>query len=120
MNGRGETLVTIDEMDKSVVSILDKVKLGEFSQPMAFADERSGKKGVRMIYLKSKSEPHRMNLRDDYNRISTAALEEKKFKALEKWLNTHISSHYIMLDAEDASCPQLKKWADAARLYAAN
>jgi len=120
MNGRGETLVTIDEMDKSVVSILDKVKLGEFSKPLEFADERSGKKGVRMIYLKSKSEPHRMNLRDDYNRISTAALEEKKYKALEKWLNTHISSHYIMLDAEDATCPQLKKWADAARVYAAN
>ncbi|HUC82731.1 MAG TPA: hypothetical protein VMR70_17615, partial [Flavisolibacter sp.] len=60
------------------------------------------------------------NLRDDYNRIANAALEEKKFKALEKWLATHIASHYIMLDAEEAKCPNLKKWADAAKTYAAN
>jgi peptidyl-prolyl cis-trans isomerase SurA len=120
LNRNGESLVTIDEMDKSVVTVLDKLKIGEFSAPIPFADERSGKKGVRLIYLKSKSEPHRMNLRDDYNRIATAALEEKKFKALEKWLTTNMSTHYIMLDPEEATCPQLKKWADAARSYASN
>jgi peptidyl-prolyl cis-trans isomerase SurA len=120
LNGRGETWVTIDEMDKSVVGMLDKVRMGEFSQPISFTDERTEKKGVRLIYLKSKSEPHRMNLRDDYNRIATAALEEKKYKALDRWLTTHISSHYIMLDPEEAACPTLKKWADAAKVYAAN
>jgi peptidyl-prolyl cis-trans isomerase SurA len=119
LNGRGETLVTIDEMDKSIVALLDKVKVGEFSQPIPFTDERAGKKGVRLIYVKSKSQPHRMNLRDDYNRISTAALEEKKYKALEKWLTANITTHYIMLDREEAACPLLKKWADAAKVYAA-
>ncbi len=94
--------------------------MGDFSQPIAFTDERSSKRGVRMIYLKSKSEPHRMNLRDDYNRIATAALEEKKFRALEKWLSTNINTQYIMLDPEEAACPLLKKWADAAKAYAAN
>jgi peptidyl-prolyl cis-trans isomerase SurA len=120
LNSRGETLITIDEMDKSVVGVLDKLKVGDFSQAIPFTDERSAKKGVRLLFVKSKSEPHRMNIRDDYNRISTAALEEKKFKALEKWLTTHISSHYIMLDAEEATCPTLKKWADAAKVYAAH
>ncbi len=120
LNRNGESQVTIDEMDKSVVATLDKLKVGDFSAPIPFADERSGKKGVRLIYLKSKSEPHRMNLRDDYNRIATAALEEKKFRALEKWLNTNMSNQYIMLDPGEVSCPQLKKWADAAKAYASN
>lgn len=120
LNSRGETLVSIDEMDKSVVSVLDKLKIGDYSQPMPYTDERQGKKGVRLLYVKSKSEPHRMNIKDDYNRISSAALEEKKFKTLDKWLTAHISSHYIMLDPEEAACPQLKKWADAAKLYAVN
>ena len=119
-NGRGESVVTIDEMDKSIVAMLDKVKVGDFSQPIGFTDERSSKRGVRLIFVKSKTEPHRMNLRDDYNRIANAALEEKKYKALEKWLTTHIASHYIMLDPEEAKCPALKKWADAAKIYAAN
>lgn len=120
LNRSGETLVTIDEMDKDVVSMLDKIAVGSYSQPMPYTEERGGKKGVRLLYLKAKSEPHRMNIRDDYNRISSAALEEKKFKALEKWLTTHIDSHYIMLDPEEATCPILKKWADAAKVYAAN
>lgn len=120
MNRNGESLVSIDEMDKTVVAVLDKVPLGGFSQPLPFTDEQAGKKGVRLLYVKSKSEPHRMNIKDDYNRISSAALEEKKYKALDKWLTTHIGSHYIMLDADEASCPLLKKWADAAKTYAAN
>lgn len=120
VNRAGESMVTIDEMDKSIVSVLDKLKIGEYSQPIAFTDERSSKKGVRMIFLKARSEPHRLNLRDDYNRIATSALEEKKFKALEKWMTSNMNTQYIMLDTDDASCPQLKKWADVAKSYAAN
>ncbi|HZH65327.1 MAG TPA: peptidylprolyl isomerase [Flavisolibacter sp.] len=120
MNRNGESLVSIDEMDKTVVAVLDKVPLGGYSQPLLYSDERANKKGVRLLYIKSKSEPHRMNIKDDYNRISSAALEEKKYKALEKWLTSHIDSHYIMLDPEEASCPLLKKWADAAKTYASN
>ncbi len=119
LNRSGETRVTIDEMDKSIVTILDKLKVGDFSQAIPFTDERTQKKGVRLIYLKEKSEPHRLNLRDDYNRIATAAIEEKKYKALDKWMTENLNAQYIMLDT-DASCPQLKKWADAARLYASN
>jgi peptidyl-prolyl cis-trans isomerase SurA len=120
LNRNGESQVTIDEMDKSIVSILDKLKMGDFSSPVQFSDERTGKKGVRLIYLKGRSEPHRLNLRDDYNRIATSALEEKKFKALEKWMTTNINAHYIMLDPEEAACPELNKWAEAAKAYAAN
>ncbi|MBB1286284.1 peptidylprolyl isomerase [Flavisolibacter sp. BT320] len=119
LNRSGETRVTIDEMDKSIVAILDQLKVGDYSQPIPFTDERTQKKGVRLIYLKEKSEPHRLNLRDDYNRIATAALEEKKFKALDKWLTENMNAQYIMLDT-DATCPQLNKWAEAAKAYAAN
>lgn len=119
-NRNGESWVNIDEMDKSVVGLLGKLKIGDYSQPVPFTEDQRGKKGVRLIYLKSKSEPHRMNLHDDYNRIATAALEEKKFKALDKWLSTHINTQYIMLDPGEATCPQLKRWADAAKTYASN
>ena len=104
-----ETFVTIDELDKNIVGMLDKLQIGEFSQPTVFTDEQD-RKGVRIIYLKSRTEPHRMNLQDDYNRIAQAALEEKKYKALEKWVHEHISNYYISIDYPDASCPQLKKW----------
>ncbi|HWJ26221.1 MAG TPA: peptidylprolyl isomerase [Flavisolibacter sp.] len=114
----GDTYNTIDELDKDVVAMLDKLKVGEYSQPTVFTDERSGKKGVRILYLKSRTEPHRMNIRDDYNRIATAALEQKKYIALDKWLTTHIPSYYIMVDQDEASCPQLQKWVNVGKTYA--
>jgi peptidyl-prolyl cis-trans isomerase SurA len=119
MSRDGDTYNQIDELDKDVVAVLSKLKLGEISQPVAFTDARTGKKGVRLLYLKSRSEPHRMNLRDDYNKIKQAALEEKKYQALEKWLDSHISNYYIMIDPEQGQCPQLQKWTKAEKTYAA-
>jgi len=106
----GDSYVTVDELDKDVVATLDKIKIGEISQPAAFADER-GKKGVRILFLKSRSEPHRMNLKDDYDKISNYALEEKKSAALQKWIATRMPTYYIMVDpATSSNCAQLQKW----------
>ncbi|MBA2746507.1 MAG: peptidylprolyl isomerase [Flavisolibacter sp.] len=113
----GDTYNTIDELDKEIVVMLDKLKVGEYSQPVSFTDER-GKKGVRILYLKSKSEPHILNLKDDYNKVAQSALEEKKYKALERWLNANIPTYYIMIDEEGGECPQMKKWIDAEKDYA--
>ena len=110
LTGRsGSSFVTIDELDKDIVAQLDKLKVGEFSQPIEFTDER-GKKGVRVLYLRSRTEPHRLNLQDDYNRIAQSALEEKKFTALDKWLKTRIPTYYIMVDPSIGKCNQLDKW----------
>jgi peptidyl-prolyl cis-trans isomerase SurA len=107
----GSTYVTIDELDKDVVAMLGKLKVGEISQPVVFTDDQRNKKGVRIIYLKSRSEPHRMNIRDDYNKISQMALEEKKGKAMEKWLSEKIPTYYIMIaDNYKSDCPFIEKY----------
>ena len=111
MNRSGGPYVTIDMLDKEVVAALAKMKVGDYSQPVEFTDERVGKKGVRIIYLKSRSEPHRMNLRDDYDKIAGFALEEKKAKVMEKWMKEKIPTYYIMLDNDTkASCQTLQKF----------
>jgi len=120
MSSDGDTYNRIDELDKDVVATLSKLKVGEYSQPTVFNNERTGKKGVRIVYLKTRTEPHRMNLRDDYNKIKQAALEEKKYQALEKWLDNHIPNYYIMVDPERTTCQQLQKWTKAEKTYATN
>ncbi|MBI5370808.1 MAG: peptidylprolyl isomerase [Sphingobacteriales bacterium] len=109
-NRDGSTFVTIDMLDKEMVAMLGKMKVGEFSQPTPFEGEQ-GKKGVRIVYLKSRSEPHRMNMKDDYSRISNFALEEKKSNTLEKWIRNKLPSYYVMVDPATAEeCPQLQKF----------
>jgi len=111
LNRDGAPYITIDMLDKDMVASISKMKIGDISQPVAFTGDQD-KKGVRLIYLKSRSEPHRMNLRDDYSKISQAALEEKKGLALDKWLKVKIPTYYIMVDNEtSADCPKVQKYA---------
>src|SRR5882757_373977 len=112
MGRDGSTFLTIDQLDKDMVLLLksSNLKAGEYSKPITFTDEK-GKKGVRIVLLVSKSEPHRENLKDDYNRVANRALDEKKSAALEKWFGTKIPTFYIMIDGDYRNCANLKKWA---------
>ncbi|MEY3560413.1 MAG: hypothetical protein RL512_700 [Bacteroidota bacterium] len=110
-NRDGSTFVTIDQLDKDMVSLLAKLKPGDYSMPVAYENEQ-GKKGVRIVHLKSRSTPHRMNLQDDYSKIAQFALEEKKAKVMEKWIQNKLETYYVKIDPGTAEeCPQLKKFS---------
>jgi peptidyl-prolyl cis-trans isomerase SurA len=119
IQGKEGTFLTIDELDKGLVTMLKDLTLGEYSQPVEYVDER-GKKGIRLIYLKTRTEPHRENIKDDYNKIAQRALEQKKEDALEKWFNTKIKTYYIMVDDEYSSCASMKKWVEASKATSKN
>lgn len=99
----GSSALTIDQLDKDQVALIDALQPGGFSKPTAFTDER-GKKGVRILYLISRSEPHRENLREDYGKIAARALEQKKAQQLEQWFRKNASGFYIHLDEQYKRC----------------
>ncbi|MBC6491225.1 peptidylprolyl isomerase [Flavihumibacter stibioxidans] len=107
--GSGTTFCAIDQFDKELVLSLKDLKAGDYSKPLAYTDER-GKKAVRIIYLKTRTEPHRENLKDDYNRVAERAIEEKKAEAIEKWFQAKIPTFHLVIDKQFATCPQLGEW----------
>ncbi len=117
-NAEGGASITIDQLDKDLVLMMKNLKMGQYSQPVEFVDEK-GKKGVRIVYLMSRSEPHRENIRDDYNKVAQRALEEKKSEALDKWFNEKISGNYIKIDKEYGDCDEMKKWTTSSNATAA-
>ena len=118
-NAEGSNYLTLDQLDKDMVLMMKIISVGEYSQPTEYADDR-GKKGVRIIYLKSRSEPHRENLKDDYNKISQRALEEKKNDALEKWFVDKIPTYYIKIDEDFKTCDEMQKWLHSANATVQN
>lgn len=108
VSGQNGTNVTIDELDKDMVKDLDKLKVGEYSAPIFFQDQQ-GKKGVRIVVIQNKSEPHRENLRDDYNKVAMRAIEEKREQAVEKWFQVRLPSYYVMVDPEFQQCESIRK-----------
>ncbi len=109
----GGTLITIDQLDKDLIPILKDLKAGQYSQPTAFTTEQ-GKKGVRLLYLRTRTDPHVENYKDDYNKIATRALEEKKQKVLERWFDEKIRNYYIYVAPEYSNCEGMKAWIDAS------
>lgn len=103
----GSPIISIDQLGKDEVAMIDKMKVGEYSAPFSFVDER-GKKGVKILYLISRTEPHRENLKDDYSKIAVRALEEKKEKFLEQWFRNHVKDFYLQVDEDYRSCEMLK------------
>lgn len=107
MSGQGGNFVTIDELDKNLIPYLDKIKVGEFSAPMVYKDEQE-KQAVRIVFLQNRTEPHRENLRDDYDRVAQRALAEKKERTVEKWFQGKLPTYYVMVDKDYQQCESLR------------
>lgn len=108
----GSTFFTYEDLDKDLIDVVKGMKAGEYSQPMVYTDRL--KRNVRILFLKSRTDPHRMNMTDDYNRIADAALNLKKNDVFQKWLVKKIPSFYIMIDPDYLQCSSLKVWAQYA------
>jgi peptidyl-prolyl cis-trans isomerase SurA len=65
---------------------------------------------VRIVYLKSRSKPHRESLSEDYSRIQAQALQQKQSKELNDWLEKHASDYYLQVDPRYAGCANIAGW----------
>jgi peptidyl-prolyl cis-trans isomerase SurA len=110
-NPDGTYFMEITQLDKQLVELLAKtnIKASEFTKPTEFTNE-SGKRAVRIVYLKTRTAPHRENIKDDYDQLAREALEVKKQKAMEAWFATRLPKYYIMIDQDFRSCSTLKNW----------
>jgi peptidyl-prolyl cis-trans isomerase SurA len=114
LSGRdGSTFISLDMLDKDMIKPISEMKPGDISKPQVYVDDRN-RKVVRLIYFKTKKEPHRENLKEDYNKVAQRALEDKKSITLEKWFKDHIPNYYVLIDKDFANCTGLEDWRKAA------
>lgn len=99
----GSVKVAAENLDPSLYFLVDKMEIGKISEPIDYRTA-DGKAALRIVYLKSKVAPHEANLKDDYQKIYNAALEEKKNKALNKWFEQTKGQVYIDLIDEYRNC----------------
>ena len=105
----GNTKFTGDQMDASVFFVIDKLEPGSISKPVLYQTQE-GKQGYRILYLKSRSEPHEANLDDDYNSIQDMALNAKKLQALDKWVAKKKAVTYIRVMSDFQGCMFRYDW----------
>ncbi|WP_439881397.1 foldase protein PrsA [Pontibacter sp. MBLB2868] len=103
----GSMYIPMDQVDPAMFFVIDTMQVGEISKPVPFRTD-DGQEAVRILYLKSKSKPHLANLQDDYQKIATAALNEKKGKAIDSWFRKNIETVFIEIDPEYQDCKVLE------------
>jgi peptidyl-prolyl cis-trans isomerase SurA len=103
------SFIQTEDLDPAVALLINDMKPGTFSQPISYEDA-GGDKLVRIIYLKNRTEPHKANLNDDYNKIQQVAFAEKQNEHLQKWIHDKIPSFYIMVADEYKDCENMSKW----------
>lgn len=90
---------TINQMDKNLIATLNSMQIGDLSKPMQYMAP-DGKPGFRVIKLKNRIDPHKANLKEDYQRISFMATQSKKEKMMKDWIKKRSKITYIKLDPE--------------------
>ncbi|WP_291727818.1 peptidylprolyl isomerase [Bernardetia sp.] len=103
----GSPKLVAEDFDYNTYLILDTMKVGSVSPPLPFRSP-DGKEAVRLLYFIDKSKPHQANLKDDYEKIYQAALNEERAKMLDEWFYTAIKELYIDIDEEYNTCGLLE------------
>lgn len=105
----GSQKMLFEELPSEIKVAVDKMKPGEFSEPIKTMTP-DGRVIYRMLYLKSLTEPHIANLKDDYARIQIEAEAVKKQKAVDAWVKKQLKKTYLRINQGYIFCPELKSW----------
>lgn len=105
----GTTRVTASQMDQKIFFVVEKMKVGDISRPMAAEDEDQNKT-LNIYMLKTRTEPHRANMKDDYSRIQEWALNKKQGDVINKWISEKITSTYFRIGDAYKDCDFQHKW----------
>ncbi|MBS1502425.1 MAG: peptidylprolyl isomerase [Bacteroidetes bacterium] len=103
------TFIPTDKLDPQVALTIDTMKVGEISKPQLFTDQR-GKKSYNIYYLKSVTDAHKANLKQDFPKLKEYALNDKLNRTISEWFEKRRKETFIRIDPEYQSCPQLKGW----------
>ena len=99
----GGVRVSLKQIDPAVYLTIDTMKVGHISKPQPYRTDKQ-KEAMRIIYFKAKVAPHQANLKDDWHRIQSAALAEKKDKAINKWFIKARQDVFINIDPAYNTC----------------
>ncbi len=103
----GNTYFEVADLDTNIFFAIDGLNAGDISEPVPFRSP-DGTKYYRLVQLQSRSKPHKADLKQDYNKIQAAALEQKKAEYTEKWVLEKLRNTYLSVGPLYHDCPNLQ------------
>ncbi len=107
----GSTKWTIEDVaniDEKLVQTFNNMQAGQYSPIVQFTGI-DGKPGFRFFRLKSRIDPHKANLKEDYARLLQMATAKQQRTETTEWITKRSKITYIKID-EAYKCTFEKNW----------
>lgn len=103
-------LEELGQMDQNLVFMFEnQMKIGDVSPVIQYVGT-DAKQAWRIMYLRSRTEPHKINFRDDYTKLLGMATYDRQKSLITAWIGKKSKTTYIKLDDEFNSCKLEYKW----------
>lgn len=105
------TTFEADQLDPQVSFVIEKMNVGEISNPVPMKTEDQ-KDAYRILLLTKKTQPHKANMADDYTRIRGWALQDKQMRTISDWIDNKAKNTYVRIIDEYNSCNFDHEWSE--------
>jgi len=95
---------SVEELDPDVSKIITKMNVNEVSQPFESMDKETQLPVYKIIKVIKKTDSHKADLQNDYQKLAEMYLAQKKESVFNEWINKQQSETYIRIDATYANC----------------
>ena len=106
----GTTFFTFEELDPSIRYIVERMNIGDVSDPSLSKSQDGTQAAYRLVKLNNKIEEHKANIVDDFDLLKEYALSNKKQSVLENWVSDNLANTYINISNDLSECACYKKW----------
>jgi len=103
VDNAGSTRVSVEDLDPVVFFTIDTMEVGQITDPMRYRMQ-DGKEAVRILYYKDRIRPHKANLKEDYQKIQLATMNEKRKEVMENWFDRAKNDVFIQIDDNYKYC----------------
>jgi len=106
----GDTRHEVRNLDPKLFFALDKLKEGEFSEPVLKASPDGTKQSYVIYRLDKRIAAHEANLQDDYQLIQGAAQGDKRNNLMNEWVAEQLKATYVRMYAGFEGCTFQYDW----------
>ncbi len=101
--GTGSMQVPVEALDPGVFFAVDTMEIGSISRPISF-QQPDGTQAYRILYYKARIPPHLANLKDDYQKLAAATLNNKRNQLLNDWFLNARDEVFVDIDEDYLDC----------------
>ncbi len=105
----GNSLIDAQLVDPDIFFIIDTMKVGQISRAN-ICKTHEGKDAARLLWLKTKTQPHKANMKDDYAKLQDASIQKKQQEKMQEWITRTVAKNYIVIDDDYINCQGMRNW----------